>query len=186
MLKNPKLESSRLLLRQWLPTDLSPFAQMNADKDVMQYYPACLTQIESDKLVKKLSLLINKKGWGFWALELKATGEFIGFTGLHKPEANLPFKPCVEIGWRLGKKHWGKGYATEAAQLALEFAFKQLLLAEVVSFTSLQNSQSRSVMQRLNMENTQTNFNHPAIAEGHPLQEHVLYKITRQQWQGLK
>ncbi|MEH6346134.1 MAG: GNAT family N-acetyltransferase [Bermanella sp.] len=149
-------------------------------------YPAWLTQPESDELVKKLSLSINKRGWGFWALELKTTGEFIGFTGLHKPEANLPFNPCVEIGWRLGKKHWGKGYATEAAQLAQEFAFKQLLLAEVVSFTSSQNSRSRSVMQRLNMLDTQQNFNHPAIAEGHPLREHVLFKITGKQWQALR
>ncbi len=186
VVKINQLNSSRLLLRQWRPEDQTIFARMNKDTDVMRYYPTCLTTLQSNKLAQKLAVLIEKRGWGLWALELKESGEFIGFTGLHKPEADLPFNPCVEIGWRLAKMYWGKGYATEAAQIALEFAFNKLGLSEVVSFTSKQNSRSSSVMQRLNMINTQQDFQHPDIEEGQPLREHVLYKITRQQWQGLK
>ncbi len=180
------LNSPRLLLRQWRPEDQTIFARMNADTDVMRYYPACLTILQSNHLAQKLATLIEKRGWGLWALELKESGEFIGFSGLHQPEADLPFNPCVEIGWRLAKEYWGKGYATEAAQVALEFAFNNLGLSEVISFTSKQNSRSSSVMQRLSMINTQQNFQHPGIKEGQPLREHVLYKITRQQWQDLK
>ncbi|NOX91724.1 MAG: GNAT family N-acetyltransferase [Gammaproteobacteria bacterium] len=126
--------------------------------------------------------LISDQLWGFWAVETKSENEFIGFVGLHKPTYDLPVTPCVEIGWRVCNKYWGKGYATEAAQESLRFAFEELKLSEVYSFTSVSNTRSWSVMERLKMENTKNNFEHPIIPEGHPLREHVLYKITSGQW----
>lgn len=200
---NPALQSKRLYLRQWQDSDFDVFAQMSADLKVMQYFPNTLSAAESTQLAKKCQQLIADKGWGFWAVSLKDTTQlaagqdtnFIGFVGLHEPQAGLPFTPCIEIGWRLHSDYWGQGYATEAAQIALDFAFDNLIINDkpidkVVAFTAAINQPSRQVMQRLgmlrqNITDTQRDFEHPAIPKldpPHPLSKHVLYKITRQQW----
>lgn len=106
----------------------------------------------------------------------------MGFVGLHETTYDLPVTPCVEISWRLAKKYWGKGYATEAAKASLAVAFTTLELYEIFSFTSVLNKKSRAVMERLRMTNTQENFEHPIIPKNHPLREHVLYQINKQQW----
>jgi len=178
-----ELETSRLYLRQWREVDLPVFAELNSDPIVMEYFPTLLQREESDAMAEKCRQLIAERGWGFWATCLKHTENFIGFVGLHRPKPNLPFSPCVEIGWRLHKQFWGKGYATEAATQALSFAFEVLSLDDVVSFTAVPNHRSRSVMERLGMTDTHNNFAHPDIAANHPLSEHVLYKITRLEWQ---
>jgi len=177
-----RLETNRLRLRQWRDSDFTIFAEMNADFIVMEYYPKTLSEEESNTMAIKLKELIFERSWGFWAVETKKENEFIGFVGLHKPTYDLPVTPCVEIGWRLGKKHWGKGYATEAGLEALRFAFEELKLKEVYSFTSVSNKPSWSVMERLNMKNLEENFEHPILPKNHPLREHVLYKITEVQW----
>jgi len=112
--------------------------------------------------------------------------KFMGFVGLHTPSDALPFAPCVEIGWRLAKPHWGKGYATEAAMASLNFAFAELSLNQVVAFTAVANNRSQAVMQKLGMTNTGNNFMHPDIELSHPLCEHVLYKISYSQWSSYK
>jgi ribosomal-protein-alanine N-acetyltransferase len=89
------------------------------------------------------------------------------------------------VGWRLAKEFWGRGYATEAGERALEYAFDILLLKEVVSFTTVTNQCSQAVMQRLGMNNSHRNFNHPDVPAQNPLYEHDLYKISREQWQSL-
>lgn len=171
------LTTNRLILRQWKQSDYEPFALMNADSRVMECFPHRLERVVSDEVVDKTRALIKKNGWGFWALELKETGEFIGFTGLHSPPA-IPPSPCVEIGWRLAFDYWGQGLATEAARCALEFGFTELKLEEIVAFTAVPNLRSQALMLRLGMRNTENNFMHPAISSGHPLQEHVLYSIN--------
>jgi RimJ/RimL family protein N-acetyltransferase len=182
MVEIKPIETKRLKLRQWVHGDYQIFAELNADPTVMEYYPSTLTESESNSLAQKIETLLSKRGWGLWAVALKSTNQFIGFVGLHKPELELPFTPCVEIGWRLSKEYWGNGYATEAAQAALKFAFETLCLNEVVSFASLLNKRSLAVMQRLNMIDTQQNFEHPSVPVGSQLREHVLYKITKAQW----
>lgn len=177
-----KLETKRLILRQWKESDFPVFAKMNADPAVMEYYPSTLSEEESSIMANKITTLISDQSWGFWAVETKKEKEFIGFVGLHRPGYDLPVTPCVEIGWRLGKKYWGKGYATEAAVESLRFAFEELELNQVYSFTSVSNLKSRSVMERIKMENTGNNFEHPHIPKGNLLREHVLYKITKEQW----
>lgn len=176
------LDTKRLRLRQWKDSDLAVFAKMNADPAVMKYYPATLSEHDSHALAGKLKALISLQSWGLWAVEIKASGEFIGFVGLNKPTYDLPVTPCVEIGWRLATSFWGEGYATEAAIEVLNFAFKILNLPEVYSFTSVINLPSRAVMERLNMINVNRNFNHPIIPNNHVLKEHVLYKVTAHQW----
>ena len=176
------IETQRLLMRQWNESDLKPFAEMNSDKEVMEYFPGVLTEKESNELATRIIHLINKRGWGLWAIELKKQNIFIGFVGLHKPEIELPFAPCTEIGWRLSKHHWGHGDATEAAKASLKFGFQTLRLDEIVSFTSIVNKRSQSVMKKLNMVNTGSNFQHPSIPSGSHLKEHVLFKINKKQW----
>lgn len=172
--------TQRLLLRQWQQSDYLPFAQLNADPLVMEYFPRRLTRKLSDEVADKMQSLIATNGWGFWAVELRATNQFIGFVGLHSPQG-LPCCPCVEVGWRLAKEHWGNGYATEAAKAALIYGFETLELEQIVAFTAVPNLRSQAVMLRLGMANTGNNFLHPTITHGHPLQEHVLYAIARQQ-----
>jgi len=177
------LKSNRLLLRQWTEGDFLPFAEICADEEVMAFFPKPQTQQESYEMAEKIQSLIKSRGWGFWAIEIPNKHKFIGFVGLHIPKDSLPFSPCVEIGWRLSKSHWGKGYATEAANAALEYAFNKLNLNEVVSFTTLANVRSIAVMQKIGMRNTDQNFMHPDIENSHPLCEHVLYKINKSEWQ---
>jgi len=177
-----ELETERLKLRQWNDSDLPIFAQINADANVMEYYPSTLSEAESNGMATKIKELISERSWGFWAVETKKCKEFIGFVGLHKPTYDLPVKSCVEIGWRLSSEHWGKGFATEAGSECLRFAFEELMLSEVYSFTSVTNKRSWSVMERLGMKDMRENFEHPIIPEGNPLREHVLYKITSDQF----
>jgi RimJ/RimL family protein N-acetyltransferase len=173
-----ELETERLLLRQWKPTDRAPFAAMNADPKVMRYFPAVLTRLESDAMADRCKALIAERGWGFWAVEHKATESFIGFVGLHIPSTELPFSPCVEIGWRLAAAYWRQGYATEAANAALDVGFVQLQLSEMVAFTAVVNEPSIAVMHRLGMHDSGT-FEHPALPIGHPLKPHRLFRTQR-------
>ena len=174
-----ELETKRLKLRQWKDQDYLPFAKLNADPNVMEFFPSVLTNIESDALANEMKTLIAEKGWGFWAVEEKSTGLFVGTLGLHEPTHLLPFTPCVEIGWRFLHEYWGKGYATEAGEEVLKFAFDVLELAEVVSFTTVKNKRSYVLMERLGMKNSNENFEHEALPKGHKLREHLLYKLNK-------
>ena len=183
--KSVVLETKRLKLRQWIPEDYKCFAQMSADSKVMEYFPRVLSEEESNVVADKVSTLINSNGWGFWALELLSEGRFIGFVGLHRLELEYPFSPGVEIGWRLSREFWGRGYASEAANAALQFAFRSLGLNEVVSFTAVRNKRSEAVMKKIGMIDARENFNHPNLPFGDPLREHVLYRIARSQWENV-
>lgn len=174
-----ELETDRLKLRQWRPSDYPTFAAMSADLRVMEYFPNPLTADESHTLASKIEALITEKGWGLWAVEIKDSQKFAGFVGLNEPSYLLPCSPCIEVGWRLAQEFWGYGYATEAANVALKFAFETLQLTEVVSFTAVSNVRSQAVMKRLKMQNTGKNFAHPKVPIAHPLREHVLYRIGR-------
>ncbi|WP_372814857.1 GNAT family N-acetyltransferase [Psychrobacter sp.] len=180
------IETERLYLRQWQASDFAVFAEINADPEVMKYFPKLLTPKVSDIIASKCQQLIANQGWGLWAVSLKdrskENGAFIGFVGLNDTHADMSFAPAVEIAWRLHKDYWGQGYATEAARAALNFAFTELSLDEVVSFTAVINKRSQLVMERLGMMNTRANFYHPALDPNHRLAEHVLYNMTRQQW----
>ena len=173
-----QLETPRLILRQWKNADFQEFYALNSDIDVMRYFPCVLTRHESDLLASKFQNIISTTGWGFWAVELKENHQFIGFVGLQSQPTQFDFSPCVEIGWRLAKQYWHQGYATEAAQICLQFAFKQLALKDVVSFTAKLNIPSQKVMQRLNMQLI-SEFNHPRLEATHSLACHVLYRITQ-------
>ena len=177
-----EFETQRLLLRQWRAADRKPFAALNADPIVMAHFPALLTREESDAVADRCERLIAERGWGAWACEIKSTGEFIGFVGLHIPRDDLPVSPCVEILWRLAYAHWSQGFATEAARSALRVGFEVLRLPEIVSFTVPSNSRSRAVMERLGMQMDAATFEHPGVPEGHVLRTHCNYRLSRDGW----
>ncbi|WP_444926427.1 GNAT family N-acetyltransferase [Microbulbifer sp. TRSA002] len=174
--------TERLQLRQWREEDKPVFAEMNADPRVMEFFPSLLTRQQSDAGVDRSIAHIEKYGWGFWALELRDTNEFLGFVGMKNVTEDLPFTPAVEIGWRLAFPHWGKGYASEAAQASLDVAFNTLNLSEVVSFTALQNLRSQRVMERLGMRRDSLVFEHPLVPSESHLQRHCLYRLSADDW----
>ena len=178
-----ELESARLLLRQWRDEDLPEFAAMCADPQVMRYFLAPLSRLESASLIGRVRGHFAEHGFGLWALQRKDTGQFIGFTGLGVVGFDAPFTPATEIGWRLAREHWGLGYASEAAWTALRCGFDRLALTEIVSFTTQSNTPSEKVMQAIGMHHDSADdFEHPRLAADHPLRHHVLYRITREQW----
>ena len=172
------LTTARLRLRPWRESDLAPFAAMNADPLVMEHFAAPLTREESDAYARRMMAAIEGRGWGNWALEEIGGEPFVGFAGLSVPSFEAHFTPCTEIGWRLVRSAWGRGYATQAARAALAFGFGELGLAEIVSFTALANARSIAVMERLGMRRD-GEFDHPRLPAGHRLQRHVLYRISR-------
>ena len=178
-----EFETERLRLRQWIASDREPFAGLCGDPQVMEFYPNVLDRAASDAMVDRLEALISDRGWGLWAVELRAKQQFIGYVGLHVPKYDLPCSPCVEIGWRLAFPYWGKGYATEAARSVLTVGFDRLDLPEIVSFTATINRRSRAVMERLGMDLAADTFEHPLIPAGHILREHVLSRLSRERWQ---
>jgi RimJ/RimL family protein N-acetyltransferase len=177
-----ELRTPRLVLRQWREADLEPFAALNADPEAMRYFPAPLTRAESDALAARARAAIEERGYGWWAVEVVGAAPFIGFIGLAEPSFEAHFTPAVEVGWRLAREHWGKGYATEGARAALAFGFDELALDEIVSFTSVLNEPSWRVMERLGMTHDPAgDFDHPRLPPGHPLRPHVLYRLRRAQ-----
>lgn len=172
------LQTARLRLRRWQPADLESFAALNADPEVMRYFPALRDRAESLASMERIEADFDARGFGGWALDLPGTG-FIGFCGLMVPRFAAHFTPCVEIGWRLARAHWGQGYATEAARAALADGFGRVGLREVVAFTSAANLPSRRVMERAGMvRDLAGDFEHPAEPPGHPLQPFVLYRVS--------
>lgn len=175
-----QLRTERLLLRQWRDEDLWDFVAMNADPEVMEHFVAPLTAEQSAEMMGRQQSLLDAGHPALFAVELWATGTFIGFIGLSTPSFAAPFTPCVEVGWRLVRSEWGHGYATEGADAALKYGFVTLGLPEIVSFTSAGNARSRAVMERLKMTyDPADDFDHPSLPADHPLTPHVLYRKAR-------
>ncbi len=173
------IKTERLILRPWKESDFEPFALMNADPHVREFFPSLLTKNESNEMANQFKKLIETQGWGLWAAEVPGEAPFIGFVGIAQVPFEAHFTPAVEIGWRLAYEFWGKGYATEAAKVVMNFGFNQLKLEEIVSFTVVKNIRSRHVMEKLGMTHDPAdNFDHPRISKDSPQLKHVLYRKT--------
>ncbi len=160
-----QIETARLRLRQWRESDRAPFAAMNADAEVMEFFASLQSREASDASIDAWRSQFAERGWSNWAVEVLSSSVFIGFVGLSIPKQVLPFSPCVEV-----------------ARAALRVGFERLELAEIISFTSVLNSRSRAVMERIGMRNAHEDFEYRSFPENHPLRPHCLYRITRAQW----
>jgi RimJ/RimL family protein N-acetyltransferase len=179
----PTIGTARLVLRRWRVEDREPFAAMNADPEVMRYFPSPLTRDESDRLIDRIEARFEADGIGQWAVERREDGRFLGFTGLAPATFEAWFTPTIEVGWRFERSAWGHGYATEAGRAALRFGFEVRDLATILSWTSVLNLPSIAVMERLGMHHDPADdFDHPLIPDGHPLRRHVLYRLDRADW----
>jgi len=178
MIKQFEIETQRLLLRHWEKSDLEAFILMNANADVMRYFPDILNAEETKSFYDSIQQGFSEYGYGLYAVEKKGNGCFMGFIGFHWARFDADFCPCVEIGWRLDNRYWGKGYATEGAKACLEYGFEKLAFDEVVSFTAVENMPSQRVMQKIGMQ-FEGYFDHPKVTVGNPLRPHVLYRINK-------
>jgi RimJ/RimL family protein N-acetyltransferase len=172
------IRTDRLLMRRWRESDREPFADLNADPRTMVYFPELLDRAASDALVDRIERNFDLLGYGLWALETAETGQFIGFTGLSPMPADVPGAGGTEVGWRLTRHAWHRGYATEAARAALDVAFGGAGLTEIWSMTAVLNEPSQAVMRRLGMREV-ARFEHPRVPEGHRLRPHVTYHLTQ-------
>ena len=175
-----EIRTSRLRIRPWRDDDFDPYAAMNADPRVMEFFPSVLSREESQARFAQGHARMAESGYGLWPVEVIGGAPFIGMVGLADPDFRAPFMPAVEIGWRLAAAHWGRGYATEAARAVLAYGFERLALPEIVSFTTVANVRSRRVMEKLGMRRSpEDDFLHPKLPEGHPVRPHVLYRLRR-------
>ncbi len=183
MASEPCLRTERLVLRRWRPQDRALLAAINADAEVMQHFPSTLSRAQSAAMIERIEACFEHHGYGLWALELPGQARLIGFTGLSPVDIPVAFAPAVEVGWRLARRFWGHGFATEAAAEAIAFGFTQRNLREIVSFTAARNERSRKVMERLGMRrDPNEDFDHPLLADDARLCRHVLYRLRRSDW----
>lgn len=174
------LESKRLILRTFEKSDLDAMTAVNQDPKVCEYLPSIGSREETEELINRIMKHHQKKGFSLYAVELKITGEMIGFLGLMGPSFEAHFTPAVEIGWRLSSKYWNQGYATEGARAVLHYAFTVLQIPEIVSFTVVNNYASRRVMEKIGLKhNPDDDFDHPKLALDSPLSRHVLYRLKK-------
>lgn len=172
------ITTDRLILRPWKDDDVAPFAAMNADPQVMEFFPSLWTKAQSEESARRVQAAYARNGFCMFAAELRSSGQFIGFIGLTPLGFPIPgvAQPTVEIGWRLARAHWGKGLATEGAQAVVRYAFDTLRLKEIVAIAVPANVRSLRVMEKIGMKRApELDFDHPRIAAGHPLRRHVVY-----------
>ena len=177
------LRTARLVLRPWREADREPFAALNADPEVRRFFPSLQTRVESDASADFLASQFDRTSFGPWVVEVPGVTPFAGFVGPWEVNFDIPPRGRVEIGWRLARAHWGKGYATEAAKAALDFGFGPGGIEEIVAFVVPENRASRAVMDRIGLrEDPAGAFDHPRVAEGHPQRRHLLYRLHRKDW----
>lgn len=179
------LETERLILRTWKPSDCQPMLDINQDPQVMEYFPRLQDLATTKKLIETINEHQKEHNFSLYATELKETNEFIGFIGLITIDFDAHFTPAVEIGWRLSRAHWGKGYAPEGARVVLDYGFRELHLPEIVSVTAVENKKSRRVMEKIGLHyDPADDFDHPKLADDSPLKRHVVYRLSREQYFG--
>lgn len=173
-----ELHTERLVMRGWRQSDLAPWAAMNADPEVRRYLGPLLNFEQSCAWMLNFQDDLDRHGFGFWAVEVRTSGEFIGFTGLGTVDDEMPFTG-TELAWRLARPAWGHGYATEAARAALRYGFDTMGLPEIVAVSMAQNVRSQAVMRRIGMTTDPAeDFDDPDVEED-SLRRHVVYRKRR-------
>lgn len=170
-------KSERLGFRNWRDEDLEDFAMLNADEVVMEHFPHTLSREEVEEIYHNLREHYTEYGYTYYATDVLETQEFIGMIGLAFQQYQTIYTPAIDIGWRLRRSAWGKGYATEGAKRCLQYAFEELEIDQVISVCTIQNSKSENVMKKIGMTR-KGEFNHPEVREYPDYEKHVCYEIV--------
>lgn len=174
------IETDRLILRTWQPTDAEPYFQINQDPKVIEFLPGPMTMQQVQSFMDYMQQQWEERHYTLWATEEKSSGKLIGFIGLSDLDLSPVLPPSVEIGWRLGSAFWHKGYATEGAKAALKYGFEQCNLQEITAITVPDNHRSLRVMDKIGLKrDMQSDFNHPRLPADHKLSRHVFYRIQK-------
>lgn len=178
------IRTKRLVLRPWREDDVEPFAKLNADPRVREFFPSTMSQEESDREARLIMKFMQERGWCFWAVEVPNVAKFIGMIGLDTVDFSVHFSSSVEIGWRLAFDHWGHGYATEGARASLQYGFQTLNLKEIVAYTALVNQRSQRVMEKIGMRlSSVDDFDFPNVPVDCKVRQQVLYRIKYDEWE---
>ena len=174
-------ETERLIVRQWRDSDRAEYLSACNTEAVTAYLGGSASVEEVDAGLARIRKSQADKGFGFWAVERKSDGAFLGYCGLKVVrDEGIPIEGEIEIGWRLREDAWGHGYAREAARACLDWAWSNLDVARIVAMTVPANRPSWTVMERVGMSRRpDLDFAHPAFPSGHPLSAHVTYVIER-------
>lgn len=174
------IDTERLTLRGWIESDKLPFHAMCNDPAVMEYLGAPMDMAEVEAAAVRQNRLLAEIGCCFWAVERKADGAFLGFCGIKPGAADTPIEGRMEIGWRFAARHWGRGYAREAAQACLGWAWANTPEDSVWAITNIGNARSWGLMERLGMRRRpELDFDHPSAHLEPRLVPHITYSIGR-------
>jgi len=171
-------KSERLGFRNWIHEDFDEFAKLNSDEEVMEFFPNTLTTDEVKVLFKKLKSHFSENGFTYYATDILATSEFIGMIGLASQQYKSKYTPAIDIGWRLKRKAWGKGFATEGAKRCLAYGFNNLGIKKIISVCTTNNTKSEHVMKKIGMYK-KGEFNHPELSKHPELEKHLCYEIVK-------
>ena len=174
----PRLSTERLTLREWRAEDFDTLAGFYADTEVMRFLGGTMERNDAWRALASSIGHWALRGYGTWAVERKADGALIGRVGLIHPEG----WPALEVGWTLGRPYWGQGYASEAAQAALDYAFLTQPVARMISCIDPDNTPSQAVARRIGESRGERHILRVA-GKDHPVD---IWSIARDEWQRRK
>ncbi|MDP8162982.1 GNAT family N-acetyltransferase [Pasteurella skyensis] len=177
-MENYIFKSERLGFRNWSENDLEKLYEINSDVSVMEFFPSILSKNKTLEFIENMKKQFIKNKFCYFAVETLEKNEFIGFIGLNEQNYDSDFTPCIDIGWRLSKKYWNKGYATEGAKKCLEYAFEELGIKNIKSVCPKVNTKSENVMKKIGMKKIKE-FNHPLLEQYKKIENCVLYEIEK-------
>lgn len=172
-------KSERLGFRNWIPSDIEKMILINNDQEVMKYFPALPSKEQTIEFVDRMQKEYAKKNYCYFALDELESKRFIGFIGLCDQTYESDFTPCTDIGWRLCRSFWYKGFATEGAKACLDFANKHLKLPQIYAVSPSINKNSIKVMENIGMSFVK-NFDHPGLKYHASLKNCVLYSYKKE------
>ncbi len=174
-------KSERLGFRNWTNNDLKELTEINSDPEVMEHFPSTLSEKETENLMERLKKHYDEREYTYFATDILETSELIGFIGLAYQTYKTEFSPATDIGWRLKKTAWGKGYATEGAKRCLEYAFNELKMNKIFSICTINNRKSENVMKKIGMTK-KGEFNHPELTNYPEYEKNIWYEIKNNVW----
>ena len=168
--------SERLGFRVWSEEDIPKLSLINSDPNVMQFFPAIQSELQTREFVNRMNRQFIEKGFCYFAVDKLSTGEFIGFIGISEQYYPAEFTPCIDIGWRIMYQEWNQGFATEGATRCLEYVFDEFKIERIFAVAPIINKKSESIMIKLGMSKVMT-FQHNLLMNYPALRDCLVYEM---------